>query len=205
MRSVYLFFSVLMLLFVLPQHAAAGEKEEAGIFVNELGKQALAVISDKDKSAVEKNSALEKLFVDNVDIGWRGRYVVGRAWRTATEDQKKKYMENYRKFIVSHYTSNFSDFKNANFDVTRIVPDESGGNTVTMRIKRPQAEDIVVNYSIRRDGAGVFKVYDISVEGVSMITTQRSDFTSVISQNGFDYLITQLGKRSQMEKQSDKS
>ena len=74
-------------------------------------------------------------------------------------------------------------------------PDDSGGNVVTMRIKRPQAEDVVVEYSIRQKEGDGLKVYDIIVEGVSMLTTQRSEFNSVVSQKGLDYLIAQLKRQ----------
>jgi phospholipid transport system substrate-binding protein len=180
--------------------ANADDKGQASAYVTDLGKKALAVISDSAKSKEEKNTALEKMFIANVDIDWIGQFVVGRYWKAANEEQKKQYMENYKNFLVSHYTSNFAEFTNANFEVTRVVPDESGGNTVTMRIKRPQAEDLVVDYTVRKNSAGAMKVYDITVEGVSMITTQRSDFSAVIAQNGFDYLISQLKTRSQQEK-----
>lgn len=204
MRAKPLFaFFVLCLagLFSLPTYA--DDKSDASAFVNNLGKQVIAVITDKSKGKERINNELQKMFVDNVDIDWIAKYVVGRAWKTATDDQKQKYMANYKTFIVNHYTHNFAEFTDANFEVTRVLPDDTGGNIVTMRIKRPQAEDVIVNYDVKKDssGSGAFKVYDITVEGVSMLTTQRSDFTSVISQNDFDYLINQLAVRNQKDKQ----
>jgi len=198
------FFAFLMLcVLATGTQAFADDKNQASTYVDSLGKKALAVISDAAKSKEQKNAALQDLFVANVDIDWIAKFVVGRYWKTATDEQKKQYMANYRDFIISHYTSNFAEFTNANFEVTRVIPDESGGNVVTMRIKRPQAEDIVVDYTVRKSASGGLKVYDITVEGVSMITTQRSDFSSVIAQNGFDNLITQLGERSKKEKGSE--
>ena len=181
--------------------ARADDKSDASAFINNVGKQVLTIISDKSKAKEEKNAALQKMFVDNVDIDWIGKYVVGRAWKTATDAQKQKYMASYQTFIVDHYTTNFAEFTDANFEVTRVVPDDNGGNIVTMRIKRPQAEDVIVDYDVKKSDAGSLKVYDITVEGVSMITTQRSDFTSVINQNSFDYLISQLEARNQKDKQ----
>ncbi len=196
-----MFFALLVMCFVsiAPFTASADEKAEAATFVNNIGKRALAVITDKSMSKEEKNVALEKMFVESVDINWIGRYVLGRTWKTLADEKKQKYMSAYRDFLVAHYTSNFAEFTNANFEVTRVVPDDSGGNIITMRIKRPQAEDIIVDYDIRKSSDGNYKVYDIIVEGVSMITTQRSDFTSVISQNGFDYLVSQLVARTHQQ------
>lgn len=174
-------------------------RAEYSSFVNNLGKQALAVITGNG-SKEQKNQELEKLFSQNVDIDWIGRFVLGRYFKTATDEQKQLYMNNYRNFIVTHYTSNFSEFTDANFEVTRVTGADDGGHIVTMRIKRPQAEDIIVDYSVKKDAAGGLKVYDITVEGVSMITTQRSDFNAVIQEKGLDYLISQLARRASGEK-----
>ncbi|HEU5046248.1 MAG TPA: ABC transporter substrate-binding protein [Rickettsiales bacterium] len=173
----------------------ADDKADASAFVNNLGKQALSVVKGS-QSDQEKESALEKMFQENVDIDWIAKFVVGRNWKAATPEQQQKYLANYKAFLIAHYTSDFAKFTNANFEVTRVVPDNRGGQTVTMRIKRPQQEDVIAEYTVKKNDAGQFKVYDIIVEGVSMITTQRSDFSSAIAQNGFDYLINQLGERS---------
>jgi len=180
----------------------ADEKEDAGAFANELGHKALAVITNKSSSKEEVRSKLETLFEQNVDIDWIGKFVLGRYWRDATDEQKEKYLANYKTFLISHYTSNFSEFSNVNFQVTKTVPEERGGYTVTMRIKRPNAEDLVVDYTIRKKEGDGLRVYDIVVEGVSMITTQRSEFASVASQKGIDYLIDQLAERSKKEAQT---
>jgi phospholipid transport system substrate-binding protein len=197
------FFAFLILCFlsVSPFTANADDKSDASAFTTNIGKQALAIIVDKGKAKEEKNAALEQLFVKNVDIDWIGKFVVGRYWRTASDEQKKQYLANYKAFLISHYTSNFAEFTNANFEVTKVIDDGNGGELVTMRIKRPQAEDIIVEYTIRKSQSDGLKVYDITVEGVSMISTQRSDFTSYISQNSFDALVSQLAARAKQTKE----
>lgn len=198
-------FVILCLFSVAPLSVNADDKSDANAFVTGIGKQALAIITDKGKSREEQNVELQDLFINNVDIDWIGRFVVGRYWRTASDAQKNQYMTNYKAFIVSHYTSNFAEFTNANFLVTRVIEDGHGGDLVTMRIKRPKAEDVVVDYTIRKGSDNNLKVYDITIEGVSMITTQRSDFTSYISQNGLDALISQLAERAKQSKDQKQS
>ena len=183
-------------------HAAADDAADASQFANDLGHKALAVMGGRG-GAQEKRSKLEAMFQQNVDIDWIGQFVLGRSWHDATPEQRTQYLANYRAFLIAHYTSSFSDFTNTNFQVTRVSPDPRGGNVVMMRIKRPGQEDIVVNYTIRKKDGGSLMVYDITVEGVSMITTERSEFASVVSQKGLDYLIQQLGERSKMENQKN--
>jgi phospholipid transport system substrate-binding protein len=195
------FFAVFVLCWTIATAplAHAVDKDAASTFANDLGHKALAVISDNGLSKNDQQAKLEKLFSANVDIDWIGKFVLGRNWRAATDEQKQAYLANYRLFTIRHYTSNLSDFTNSNFEVTKVRPDDNGGYVVTMRIKRPQAEDVVAEYTIREKEGDGLKVYDIAVEGVSMITTQRSEFSSVVSQKGLDYLITQLKQRAETD------
>jgi phospholipid transport system substrate-binding protein len=203
MRATVILAFLLCLVFgSAPLLAYGDDKANAGAFADELGHKALAVISDSKLSKQAKLSKLETLFQQNVDIDWIGKFVLGRFWRGATESQKQQYLVNYKKFLIRHYTSNLTEFTNADFQVTKVTPEDQGapanqgGFVVSMRIKRPEAEDTLVDYTVRKADGG-FKVYDIIVEGVSMITTQRSEFASVASQQGVDYLIAQLERRSQ--------
>lgn len=179
--------------------ASADDKDDARSFANDLGNQALSVIVDKGLNKQAKRARLEGLFEQNVNIEWIAKFVLGRYWRSASEQQKHDYLANYKTFLIKHYTSNLTEFTDANFEVTKVVPEDGGGNIVTMHLKRPGAEDTIVNYTIRKNNGGKLNVYDMTVEGVSMITTQRSEFNSVASQKGLDYLISQLATRSQQD------
>jgi phospholipid transport system substrate-binding protein len=187
-------------LLTLPD-ASADDTADATAFANDLGHKALAIITNNSESKEQKQPQLEALFVEYVDIDWVGKFVLGRFWRDASDTQKADYLKNYKSFLIAHYTSNLSEFTNVNFKVTRVTPADNGGVMVSVHIQRPNAEDAVVDYALRREN-GQFRIYDIIVEGVSMITTQRSEFASVVSNKGLDYLIQQLAARSQTEAKS---
>lgn len=193
------FWAIIMLVAYLlgvPSASLADGKEEAKQFANDLGNKALSVITDGSLGKDSKRKKLEGLFEENVDINWIGKFVLGRYWRGADEVQQREYLANYKTFLIKHYTSNLTEFTDANFEVTKVEPEDRGGHVVTMNLKRPNAEDTVVSYTVRKNDAGKLNVYDIVVEGISMITTQRSEFNSVVSQKGLDYLIAELENRS---------
>ena len=199
MRAKRLFavFLLCLNLGTLPAYAEASQ--DAKTFADTLGHEAVNILGNTSLSQDDKRQKLEALFQQYVDIDWVGQFVLGRFWKSATDDQKARYLTNYRSFILTHYTSDLTEFTNVNFEVSKVVPDERGGNIVTVRIKRPNAEDTIVDYTVRtKEGQGL-RVYDIAVEGVSMITTQRSEFNSVASQHGVDYLIDQLAERSKKD------
>ena len=138
----------------------------------------------------------EKLFRENVDIPWVGRFVLGRFWRQTNDAQKAKYIKEYETFLVSHYASRFSEYSNGSFKIANSRDDGENEYTITMQLLSGDAgaQPVIVDYRVRAGEKG-FKVFDVIVEGVSMITTQRAEFGSVVSDKGIDYLISQLASR----------
>lgn len=201
MRLTSLRLAALLLgLFATPALAApaAGTIEQARAYVQHIGDIALGTIADKSAAKEAKQAKLEQLFSDNVDIQWVGRFVMGQAWRTATDDQKARYLTAYRSFLVKNYATRFADYTGGSFKITGAKDEGSGEFVVNMEIasNEKNAEPVFIDYRLRPADKGTFKVFDIIIEGVSMITTQRSEFSSVISNQGLEYLITQLANRS---------
>ncbi len=181
---------------VAPVYAATGD---AVTYVSGLADQTLATISNEHLSKRQKQAKLNRLFADNIDFPWVGRFVMGRYWREATGEQKARYLKEYQKFLILHYTSRFTEYTSGDFKVTGSEDDGNGEFTVSMQISSgDQSEDdqpVLVDYRVRREDKG-FRIFDVIVEGVSMITTQRSEFASVIAKGGIGYLIDQLAAKS---------
>lgn len=195
-------FAVIMLSCQAP--AMAGSELEASKYVEKIGSQALATISNAGLSKSQKQSKLDKMFSDNVDIAWVGRFVMGRFWKQATDAQKAKYLREYEKFLIKHYTSRFTDYTSGSFTITGSRQDNEGEYTVGMEIvgNNKSEPPVMVDYRVRA-GNGTFKIFDIIVEGVSLITTQRSEFAAVIGKHNIDYLIAQLANKSVPDSFSD--
>ncbi len=180
-------------------NAAPATSEAAGKYIEQLGSAALSTISNKSLDKSGKQAQLEKIFSDNVDFQWVARFVMGRFWRSATDEQKTRYVAEYKKFLILHYTSRFTDYTSGTFKVTNVRDDSNGEYTVSMQIKgggdQAGNEPVLVDYRVRSEDVG-FKIFDVIVEGVSLISTQRSEFSSVLQKNGIDYLIDQLVAKS---------
>lgn len=178
--------------------AHANPADEAGKYIEKVATQALDIISSRDGRDA-KQVKLEKLFSQNVNIPWVARFVMGRHWRQATDDQKKRYLTHYESFLIRHYTSRFADYTGGIFAITGVRETGEGEYTVSMSLQGSDgknSEPVLVDYRVRKEEGGRFRIFDVIVEGVSMITTQRSEFASVISQHDVDYLIEQLASKS---------
>lgn len=184
------------LFIAVPQAKAAGA-DDATKYIEGVAKQALTIISNAKNNKEQKKAALDRLFKNSVDIPWVGRFVLGQFWRKATEDQKSRYLREYEKFLITHYTSRFADYTSGTFTMTGTQDDGENEYTVGMELKGDKKNDppVIVEYRVRRDG-GNFKIFDVIVEGVSLITTQRSEFTAVVNQHDIDHLITQLKNKA---------
>lgn len=184
------------LLFSIP--AAEASSADAEKYINNIAKQALNTISNAKLSKTQKQASLDKLFRSSVDMKWVARFVMGRFWRQATDDQKSRYVKEYEKFLLHHYTSRFTDYTSGSFTLTGTRDDGEHEYTVSMELSgngKKNEPPVLVDYRVREEDGG-FKIFDVIVEGVSLITTQRSEFAAVITQHDIEYLITQLKNRS---------
>lgn len=178
---------------VAPDAHASGSKAIA--YVEGLAAKAVKVL-ESGASDAGKQSQLQSLFLKNVDVKWIGRFVLGKHWRGLDDAQKARYMKGYEGFIVKNYTSKFSDYSGQSYKVKNARKQPDGDYLVTMALESSTGgADILTDYRLR-PASGSFKVVDIIVEGVSLITTQRSEFGSVVSRKGAEALIVALEKKA---------
>ncbi len=181
----------------MPTSANAAAVDDARAFVDKFGKSALTTIADQKLTKQAKQKKLEQLFATNVDIPWVGRFVLGRFWRTATDAQKAKYIKEYSGFVTTVYAARFAAYSGGSYKILDARADEEPGEfRVTMEIITPDNKKVQVDYRVHEAESKGLQFFDVVVEGVSMITTQRSEFSSLLSNKGLDYLIEQLANRT---------
>lgn len=187
------------------QPVLASSSKEAKAYASSIGDRVLEVMNDGALGTSQKLDNLETLFVDVVDVDWVGRFVLGRHWRNASEEQRETYLNAYRDFLIKHYTSRFAEYSGETFTIEQTEERRKGEYMVRMNIQRPQGQaPVIVDYMLREDGDD-FKVFDIIVEGVSLISTQRSEFDSAASRNGIEGLTKALQRKTdQLVKQTHK-
>lgn len=176
--------------------AYAQTPEAARQYVDTVGRQVLGIVNGQDAETARQQQ-LRQLFTQNVDMEWMGRFVLGPAWAQANEDQRARYMDAYRNYLLARYTRNFSDYAGSQYVVTGVKNEGEGQYTVGMKVNSPNAseKETIAGYRLRPEGEA-FKIVDIIVEGVSLITTQRSEFAAVVQRNGMDGLIRQLQSKT---------
>lgn len=197
-KNIVLFVLLASLTSFVAGAMAASSADEAKNFVDDVGKKVLAVVDSKEGDAAKKQK-LQGMFEQYVDIPWMGRFVLGHAWQEATADQRQQYLKAYRSYLLARYTTNFANYNGSQYTITGARDEGNGEFTVNMKIKTPQqSQDTLAGYRLASNN-GQFKIHDIIIEGVSLITTQRSEFASVVSREGMAGLIKDIENKAQTE------
>ena len=187
------FFGVLSVpCFAADTAASSDASKEA--FVKSVTDSILSTVHDTNKSFSQKKSMLQKTFVDVVDIKWIGRFVLGQTWRTTTDDQKTKYMGLYKTYLVNNYVSNFDEEsadKLQDIKILGLVNDDDERFIVHTEMVIKDGENVKVDYLVHDDN-GSYKVINITIEGVSLLATHRSEFGELAAAGGIDNVIAKL-------------
>ena len=186
---------VSFLLMVMVSVSAQASTEEASKYAESTANKAVSILASSASDSA-KVTKLESLFVNSVDTDWIARFVMGKYWKDLDATKQKEYVANYRDFLVKHYTQNFKEYsEGTNFSIVRSNELKKNQYRVSMNINRPEGQPVKVDYRMRKNGSK-YSIIDIVVEGVSLLNTQRSEFSSVIQRNGVDHLINQLKSKS---------
>ena len=159
-----------------------------------------AIKSDKQLAAGDKQKALklaEEKILPHVDFEEATRLAVGRSWTQATPEQKKKLVQEFRNMLVRTYSNAISAYQGQQMKVLPVRM-KQGDDEVTVhnQFTRPGAgKPVLVDYSMRKSGEG-WKIYDIVIEGVSLVLTYRSEFDAIARQEGIDGLIKRLASKN---------
>ena len=160
--------------------AASGDPAE---FIRNLGDEALAELVGSDITKTERADRFRKLLVANFDIPAIGKTVLGRYWKTATPDEQQQYLKLFEDFLVGNYAQRFGQYAGEKFSTAGVRDDGDGLYTVQTLIARPNGQTARLDWSLRSEGDS-YKILDLKIEGISMSETHRSEFASVIQNNG---------------------
>lgn len=156
-------------------------------------------VINQDKRASEANHKKLYNFIDAkvlpyFDFERMTRLAVARSWRTATPEQKTALVAEFSMMLVRTYSRAFTLYNDVSVEVKPLtVPANADEVTVKTVILRPGAPPVPVDYEMEKTPAG-WKAFDVTVEGVSLVATQRGSFAEKVQQSGIDGLIKSLAE-----------
>jgi phospholipid transport system substrate-binding protein len=156
---------------------------DAVAFMNQLWDRTVEVLNKKADPAV-REARFRQLFRDDFDAPGIARFVLGRYWRTVSEEEQQEFVKLFEDYVVFVYTVRFGDFGGQSFKIRGSHSDGNGVIVSTDVISPGNPTPLRLDWRLVTDDKGAYKVNDVIVEGISMTATQRSEFASVVQRSG---------------------
>jgi phospholipid transport system substrate-binding protein len=138
------------------------------------------------------------VLLPNFDTEYAARLVLGQSWRTATPEQRKRFVDAFYHSLLRNYGAALVDFTANRFVVLPYKGDSADTNaTVRTEVKRASGDKVPVNFSLRKTPEG-WKAWDVVISGISYVKSFRTDFASEIQQKGLDDVISRLEKEGRV-------
>ncbi len=139
---------------------------------------------------------VDQIVLPNFDFELMSRWVLGRAWQQATPEQRRRFTDEFRTLLVRTYAKALLEYAN---EEVRVLPQPGaadGSDTmIKTEVRLKAGQPIQINYSMHL-GNNAWKVYDVTVDGVSLVTNYRGTFATQIRDSGLDAVIADLQQRN---------
>ena len=168
-----------------------------------LNKHRQEIRSNKNKL----KSLVEEIILPHLDLISASKWVMGKYWRRADKKQKLQFIRAFRTLLLRFYSSALAEYLNDK-DSNEMLDEKiftyhpirgdlaSEDVTVHAVVKPEKGEPIPIHYSMHLTRKG-WKIYDVSIEGVSMITTYKNNFATELKQKGIDGLIASIEEKNE--------
>ena len=158
-----------------------------------------ALKADKDLAAGNQKK-IEKLADEKIlplfNFTRMTQLAVGRNWKDASDAQKKSLIDEFRTLLVRTYSTSLTQFRNQTIDVKPMKMAAADTEVVVKtQVNQPGGQPVPIDYSMEKSGDS-WKVYDVLIDGVSLVTNYRSSFNTEIQKSGIDGLIKSMSERN---------
>ncbi|MGM0593565.1 MAG: MlaC/ttg2D family ABC transporter substrate-binding protein [Pseudomonadota bacterium] len=151
---------------------------------------------------------VEEVLLPHVDMEVMSRFVLGKHWRTASVAQRERFVEEFKNLLIRFYVSalvedpdKIDELVNGGASIITYRPtnigDEEKRTTVRAQVNMPNdGPKVPIAFSLFRRDGGEWLLYDVNVDGISLVTNYRSSFSTEVSRQGLDTLIDRLAERN---------
>ena len=180
-------FALGLMLFSPAAHAAdtASVKDPAIVFVDSLANTFIHKIFVKDKKESAKVDDFRSVFKNNCDIPFISKFVLGKAYKNASADERKAFQNTFTENVVLTWAGRFKEYAGQTIAVKGTSPAQTGQIYVDSKVisPNPNTKPIALIWRLKNND-GDYKIADLIVEGVSMVMTYRNEYAAILQNNG---------------------
>ena len=141
-------------------------------------------------------AVVDRILLPFFDVDYAARLVLAKNWRTASADQRKRFVTAFYHSLLNNYGDAFVEFTG---DRIKVMPSKADAAAITAtvrtEVKRQNGQKVPVNYSLHKTDLG-WRAWDVVIEGISYVKSFREDFGAEIEKKGLDSVIARLESQS---------
>lgn len=191
--------SALLIFFSLMGSVAALAEDPAPVTMLKQSTVAVLAVLKSHQGTLKSNpkyleGQIRRIVVPKFDLVTMAQSVVGRRhWQASSPALQQAFIREFTDLVISVYSAPLVEYNGDRVEFSPLRSSIEGQSRIVVQttIQRPTGQRIAVNYSLKRSGNG-WKVYDFSIEGISMIASYRSQFADVLESQGMSGLLAQM-------------
>lgn len=189
-------FAIALSISALGARAFAQDVSPPDALVKSVTLEVLETIAkDKDIQAGDRRKTInliERKVLPHFNFSGMTALALGASWRRASAEQKERLTEEFKTLLVRTYASALASYQGQKFEFRplRAKPGERDV-TVNVRVLQPGGQPVAIDYDMEKTAEG-WKVYNMSVAGISLVLNYRTEFNNAVSEAGIDGLIERL-------------
>ena len=198
-KTVFLFLSFISFsLYVVTSSAANTQPDELIKATSEKVLSALEQNKEKYDQQPEKiNALVTDIILPHLDFRAMSKLALGKNWRKANDAQQERFVDAFKSMLIRTYSKSLTEYAGQEIKFLPYRPPAEGKRTVKVKtvISQNNGPEIPIDYSLRIKN-DIWKVYDIKIDGISLVTNYRNSFASDINRVGIEGLIDKLLAKS---------
>jgi len=171
----------------------AATESEAGAraVVAETVEEVLVVLRDKSASTEDRIRSLEQIVYGRFDLYVMSRLVLARNWKRFSNQQREQYVAEFKQYLTNSYGNRIERYDQQEVEITGQREEPRGDVVVQTKIIGGEFEGAMVDYRLRKLDSG-WRVIDVVIEGISMVSNYRDQFKTIVSSGGPELLLEKL-------------
>jgi phospholipid transport system substrate-binding protein len=163
-------------------------------FIQNVGEDIVKITSSKSQSKAQVEHKMIALVDRIIDPDWISRFVLGKYYKTISDQQKARFSDLYRKYMINTYGPKFQNYNVTKFTLLSSEDQNSFYLVKCEFVQKDSNTPVSVDFRVKSKD-GKISVIDLITEGISLIETQRSEFSSAISQGGAEKFLDDLQQK----------
>ncbi len=201
MRRLLRWMTGLLCLWPLWALGAQAPNKDPQALVEQVAEQVLTELRrDKAQLAAHPerlNALVDRYILPHVDFQRMARWVLGKHWRRASPEQRRRFVAEFKRLLIRTYANSLLEFTDQKLTFLPLRGDPASGEvTVRSQVEQPGGFPIPIDYRLHRTADGRWLIYDILIDGVSLVSNYRASFAREIARKGLDGLIDTLAEKN---------